>query len=90
MAVEIVEDVRRGRAVLTCTTSDWAFGPVFDSREDAEGFLNYLAGPYRKVPKPPGALIAFYVDGTDPREYSDAGLATAYAAYQNSTTNERE
>ena len=28
-------------AVLTCNTSNWSFGPVFEDEKDAEGFLEY-------------------------------------------------
>lgn len=30
------------RAVLFDSCTDWAFGPVMDSREEAEGFLSWL------------------------------------------------
>ena len=29
-------------AVLYCSTSDWAFGPLFEDYEDAEAFLKWL------------------------------------------------
>jgi hypothetical protein len=38
MSVQILED-NDGRAVFYCSTTDWAFGPVFPSREAAELFL---------------------------------------------------
>lgn len=30
-------------AVLYCSTAGWAFGPVFDDREQAERFIEWLA-----------------------------------------------
>jgi hypothetical protein len=32
----------REHAVLFCSTSQWAFGPVFDSEEDADEFIKWL------------------------------------------------
>ncbi len=29
------------RCVLVCNTSDWAFGPIFNGREEAEAFLTW-------------------------------------------------
>ena len=33
-------------AVLVCTTSGVAFGPVFDDNDEASGFLDYIAHHY--------------------------------------------
>ena len=50
MAVHILHDVRSDEAVLYCSTSDWAFGPVFhyenhrSADERAEAFLRWLDG----------------------------------------------
>jgi len=39
VSVQILEDKESGQAVFFCSTSDWAFGPLFPSREAAELFL---------------------------------------------------
>lgn len=31
-----------GKAVLYCSTTDWAFGPLFDSEDHAMDFLEWL------------------------------------------------
>jgi hypothetical protein len=41
MSVEILEG-RDGKAVFTCNTSGWAFGPVMGSGDEAEKFLEIL------------------------------------------------
>lgn len=41
MGIEILEDRRDGRAVLYCSNTDWAFGPVFQSGEEAQAFLDW-------------------------------------------------
>lgn len=33
------DGTHEGRVVLVDSTTEWAFGPVFESREDAEAFL---------------------------------------------------
>lgn len=40
MVVEIIEG--KDRACLMCNTTDFAFGPVLDSKEEALDFLNFL------------------------------------------------
>lgn len=46
MGVRILADGETDEAVLYCSTSGWAFGPIFPSREAAELFLNvYDADP---------------------------------------------
>lgn len=60
-----------GAAVLFCSTSDWAFGPVimesesgdFDARQMAELFLKWL--------------------GEDPRHLDDNRLRNAYTRFRN-------
>jgi hypothetical protein len=69
MGVRILHDRDHNQAVLTCSTTDWAFGPVVGEREgvDAdpserlEAFLEWL-----KV---------------DPRAFSESYLATKYSAW---------
>ena len=74
MGVHILSDERReyssvGHAVLFCSTTDWAFGPVFTSDDDhdaterAEAFCRWL--------------------GTrDPRSFTDAELEAKYADWR--------
>ncbi len=42
MAVHILEDRETGMQCLYCTTTDWAFGPVFNEGEDVEACLEWL------------------------------------------------
>lgn len=60
MAVDILFDAEQGHAALFCNTTDTAFGPLFDTREDAEAFLAHVAE----------------TDGRDPRLMTDGELAT--------------
>jgi hypothetical protein len=68
MGCRILHDAGRDAAVLYCSTSDWAFGPVFtdaddhDADERAEAFLRWLP--------------------QDARRYSDADLLTQFAAWR--------
>jgi hypothetical protein len=39
MGCRIMQDVESGQACFYCSTTDWAFGPLFPSREAAELFL---------------------------------------------------
>lgn len=41
MAVNILES-KHGQACFYCTSTDWAFGPVMGSPEEAEAFLKFL------------------------------------------------
>ncbi len=42
MAVSVLTDKNSGESVMYCTTSDWAFGPVFTQYEEAEIFIEWL------------------------------------------------
>lgn len=42
MGVQVLEEYNGGRAVLYCSTTDWAFGPVFASTDHAQSFLTWL------------------------------------------------
>ena len=42
MGVEILEGRDFGPCALTCNTSGVAFGPLFEDREEAEAFLEWL------------------------------------------------
>lgn len=39
--------VGKKKVALWCSTSVWAFGPVFDSEEEAEDFLAFCSGDPR-------------------------------------------
>lgn len=69
MGVRILHDTRSDEACLYCSTSDWAFGPVFQAEghrsaeERAEAFLRWLR--------------------IDPREITDqAALERKYAEWR--------
>lgn len=74
MGVRILHgDRRRGYelSVLYCSTTGWAFGPVFPSAEHAEAFLDWFAAGHATA-----AARALGVrpvqplgDGTDPRHW---------------------
>jgi hypothetical protein len=77
MGVRILYDPEADVACLYCSTSQWAFGPLFESREDAAEFVAWLrsrsAGEWAKYDK-------FKVDDTgrcDPRVLTDRGLEQA-------------
>lgn len=57
-----------GRAVLTDTTTDWAFGPVFESPEEAETFCAWLGTDPRDV------MLRAILEGKEP----DAALEVRY------------
>jgi hypothetical protein len=82
MGVHILTDGEQ--AAFFCSTSDWAFGPVFrddgthDEVERAEAFLRWL----RKTPWKKEYEFAGIGDQTDPREMSDAGLERAYSDWR--------
>jgi len=74
MAVEILCNEADTQAVLTCNTSDWAFGPVFGSgdtsgaSEKAGDFLEWLP--------------------LDPRELPEGGLEREYVTWLGERTDE--
>ena len=67
MSCEIVTTTE-GRAILTDTSTAWAFGPVFDSPEDAEAFCAWLGTDPRNI------MLWALLDGKEP----DAALETRY------------
>jgi hypothetical protein len=72
MAVEIIHDTRREIAVMICTTTDAAFGPIFTGpgcAEDADDFLNWL-------PRNADLTLTLPLTGhgDDPRDYTATGL----------------
>ena len=86
MGVHIAHDRDKDVAILYCSTTDWAFGPVFtdedghDADERAEAFLRWLAttdrwSTYEQEP---------FSDSRrqDPRRLNDKGLSAAYGDWR--------
>jgi len=87
MAVEIAHDTHRQVAVMYCTTTDTAFGPIFQGpgcAEDADDFLNWL---------PRNADLTLTLPlvghGEDPRDYTDTGLERMVQRWRDSADNRR-
>lgn len=85
MGCRMLHDRTRNTACLYCSTTDWAFGPVFtdsddhDADERLEAFLRWLATTetwwsYEREP-----LIG--ERRRDPRQLTEAGLGRAYSAW---------
>jgi hypothetical protein len=90
MGCHIAHDREHNVAILYCSTTDWAFGPVFsdgddaaghfhDAEERAEAFVRWLATDapfytYEREPLTSGKR--------DARELTNAGLAKAYSDWQ--------
>lgn len=85
MGVRILADNAQivKHAAMYCSTSDWAFGPVFydhngkDAAERAEAFLRWLPNHSPKQEH----IGAFGWRG-DPRNLNDQGLEQAYSAWR--------
>jgi len=80
MAVHIISD--ENATALYCSTSGYAFGPVFESRLEAEDFLYWLKNG-RQNNEEARALEARRLpigDGSDPREWDvpSLGLLVSY------------
>jgi len=84
MGCHIAHDESSKVAVFYCSTSEWAFGPVFSNTADhyaderAEAFLRWLRetntwSKYEKEPIQSGRR--------DPRELTDGGLALAFSTW---------
>lgn len=67
MSCEIIT-ARDGRAILADPSTDWAFGPVFPSPEEAQAFLRWLSVDPRDV------MLHAILAGRD----SDTALESAY------------
>jgi len=86
MGVRILQSHDDGQAVMYCSTTGWAFGPVIDSDgEGRDGETRMLAffrwmdttdtwDMYEKTPT--AARLGI---GRDPRRLTDAGMEDAYA-----------
>jgi hypothetical protein len=85
MGVRILYDAHREQAVLYCSTTDWAFGPVFyrtdnieyDAHDRAQAFLNWLdtTADYAKYEKTQIGTRR------DARLLTDAGMQAAYSDF---------
>ena len=74
MGCRILEG-REGRAVLYCSTTDWAFGPVFESVPAAESFLTWLKLAVHNE------RTIFGLPYDDPRSYKEESLTKLYAQW---------
>lgn len=72
MSVRTVHEVAAGVACLYCSTTGWAFGPVFNSRDEAEDFLAWLEA----------GELAGALDSADPRRYRDQELARLHGEWE--------
>lgn len=83
MGLRILYDARQDHAALYCSTSDWAFGPVFYGNreiyalERAEAFIRWLPNfsPQEKEIGPLGYRNA------DPRTLTEQGVERAYGEW---------
>jgi len=91
MGCHIAHDRSNHVAVLYCSTADWAFGPVFtdsddyDADERAEAFLRWLreTDAWHTFEREP-----IRTGRRDPRELTERGLETAYAAWRAQETDQ--
>jgi hypothetical protein len=83
VAVEVLHDRERGNSVMVCTTTDWAFGPVFRAGEDAEDFLVWVRehGPETAIALGLQTHKLGGFGGVDPRDYPDRDLEALYQAW---------
>lgn len=93
MAVNVLYDLREDMAVLYCSTSDWAFGPVFYGDEADEKAISFrdwfhngqaLARARELGIQPtqvPGG------DGDDPRDYHPGDLERLYSEWRSRFTD---
>lgn len=71
MGVRILQ-TDKGECCFYCSTTMWAFGPVMESSEEADGFIRWI----RTNPQPHRAFRL--TNGTDPRDYVDSELEGLY------------
>lgn len=76
MGCRILVERRDGRAVLYCSTTQWAFGPLFRNEEQAERFLVWL----RDTPNQFQTLLG--LPKSDPRSYPESVLETLYSKFR--------
>lgn len=77
MGLHVISGEYNGRpcAIMFCSTSMWAFGPLFEDEEEVDAFCVWLRN------HPQGAF--------DPRTLSDEALADAFARWK-ATEQKRE
>ena len=83
MAARIISD--GDNAVLYCSSSMWAFGPVFDKGDDDEDptdralrFMQWLKENGGRFERHPAMIVGHR---NDPREFTDGGLISAHSAW---------
>lgn len=84
MGVRLIHDADENRVAMYCSTSGFAFGPVFeysaDPVGDAQDFLDWLAaGAAPKLGVKPARAGA---DGLDPRQFDDGPLETLFVEWR--------
>lgn len=75
MGCRILEEREDGRAVLYCSTTGWAVGPVFRSYEQAQKFLDWL----RDTPNEEKTVLG--LSKSDPRNYTESVLERLYSRF---------
>ena len=74
-----IADTTDGQAILYCSTTDWAFGPLFASHEEAAAFCAWL----REHPDASRChSLILGLTATDPRSYTDNGLEAQVADFR--------
>jgi hypothetical protein len=80
MGCRIFREKNDGHAVLYCSTTDWAFGPVFRNYAQAVKFLDWLA----VTPNEEKTLMCLSKGDPrrgDPRSYEDDALERLYSKF---------
>lgn len=72
MAVRILHAPTHGQAVLYCSTTGWAFGPVFEAEDDE---------PYRSANHMAEAFVTWLGPARDPRQLSPSELEVMYTEW---------
>lgn len=75
MGCRILGSKSGGQVALYCSTTMFAFGPVFASYEEAERFLAWL----RDTPN--GEKTILGLSKSDPRSYTEKSLETLYSKF---------
>ena len=83
MGVRILEG--DDNAVLYCSSSDWAFGPLFDNGEKAQDFLDWLDSYF--PPELDLNALGKIRWRHDPRELTDQGLQNAHCQWLSARDN---
>lgn len=76
MGIRLVTDQRTDKTVMCCTASGWAFGPVFDSEDEALHLLSWFE---RGVANSAAKALRYKPivgDGTDPRDWRLKDMAS--------------